>query len=165
MCEWYLLVPFLVLTNFCLLSDFFIEFLFRWPVSFWATIVNCNLQHRKSIEKTFYREFTSGLWIESSMCWPLHLRTYLDPKDAYFRWVAFAGGYFFCVCHDYRLLVIWFFLVLFHWLVSFSSRCVKSNLQHWSKMIEKGFLARFELGFLNSEFKLLASKPQNLLGF
>ena len=26
-------------------------------------------------------------------------------------------------------------------------------------------VARIELGFLNSEFKLLASKPQNMLGF
>ena len=52
-----------------------------------------------------------------------------------------------------------FFLVLFPWLVSFLSRFVKSKLQQWSKLIEKWILARFELGFLNSEFKLLASKP------
>ena len=30
----------------------------------------------------------------------------------------------------------------------------------WEKVV-----ARIELGFLNSEFKLLASKPQNMLGF
>ena len=103
-----LLVLFTVLTNFCF-KRFFLRFFFRWPVSLWVTSVNCNPHHPKSIEKTFYRELNSGLWIPCSMCWPLHLRTYSDPKDAYFRWVAFAGGSFFSVCHDCRVLVIWFF--------------------------------------------------------
>ena len=58
-----------------------------------------------------------------------------------------------------------FFLVFVHWLVSSLTRRVNSNLHQWSKVIEKRVLARFELGFLNSEFNLLASKPQNLLGF
>ena len=62
-------------------------------------------------------------------------------------------------------LLCGFFLVFVHWLVSLLTRRVNSNLLQWSKVIEKRVRARFELGFLNSEFKLLASKPQNLLGF
>ena len=62
-------------------------------------------------------------------------------------------------------LLFGFFLVFVHWLVSSLTRRVNSNLHQWSKVIQKRVLARFELGFLNSEFKLLASKPQNLLGF
>ena len=62
-------------------------------------------------------------------------------------------------------LLFVFFLVFVHWLVSSLTRRVNSNLHQWSKVIEKRVLARFELGFLNSEFKLPASKPQNLLGF
>ena len=52
-----------------------------------------------------------------------------------------------------------FSLFLFHWMVSSRTGCVKPNLQQWSKGIEKNVLPRFGLGFLNSEFKLLASKP------
>ena len=62
-------------------------------------------------------------------------------------------------------LLFGFFLVFVHWLVSSLTRRVNSNLHQWSKVIEKRVLARFELGFLNSELKLPASKPQNLLGF
>ena len=62
-------------------------------------------------------------------------------------------------------LLFGFFLVFVHWLVSLLTRRVNSNLLQWSKVLEKRVRARFELGFLNSEFKLLASKPQNLLGF
>ena len=61
-------------------------------------------------------------------------------------------------------LLFGFSLVFVHWSVSFLTSCVNSNLHQWSKVIEKRILARFELGFLNSEFKLLASNPQNLLG-
>ena len=46
----------------------FSNFFFRWPVSFWTTIVNCNLNRRKSLEKRFYRELNSGLWISSPSC-------------------------------------------------------------------------------------------------
>ena len=157
LCELRLLVLLLILTNFCLLGDFLLQVHFRWPVSFWSTIVYCNQHHRKSIEKRFYRELNGGFWIHSPKCKPLHHRTYSDPKDAYFAWVAISGGFFFSVCHDCRLFVVWFFPGFVHWLVSLLTRRVTSNLLQWSKVIGKRVRARFELGFLNSEFKLLAS--------
>ena len=67
-------------------------------------------------------------------------------------WLSFA-------CY---MVFSWFF---FHWSVSFLTRCVNFNLQQWTKSNETNFLPRFGLGFLNSDFKLLASKPYPLLGF
>ena len=81
------------------------------------------------------------------------------------RELPFLVGFFSLFVMITVCLLFGFFPVFVHWLVSLLTRRVNSNLLQWSKVIEKRVRARFELGFLNSEFKLLASKPQNLLGF
>ena len=152
LCELRLLVLLLVLTNFCLLSDFLLQVYFRWPVSFWATIVYCNLHYRKSIEKRIYRELNWGLWLHSSKCKPLHHRSYSDPKHAYFAWVAIASGFFSLFVMTSVCLLFGFFLVFVHWLVSLLIRFVNSIYINDQKLLKKGFLQD-----LNSSFWLQSS--------
>ena len=94
----------------CLLFGIFLVF-FQWLVSFLTRCVNCKVHHRISIEKRFHRELSSGLWIPSPRCLPLHHRTYSDHKNAYLGWVLLLVGFSFLFVMITVCLLFGIFLV------------------------------------------------------
>ena len=165
MCEWPFLVPFLVLTNFCLLSDFFFEFYFvdRFPSEPILSTVICSIenQFRKCFTESCTQVFGFKVQCANHYTFePTWILRMLTLGELPLLVVLSSLFVMITVC-----LLFGFFLVFVHWLVFSLKRRVNPNLHQWSKVFEKRVLARFELGVLNSEFKLPASKPQNLLGF
>ena len=123
-----LLVPFLALTNFCLLSDFFLEFFFvdRFPSEplLSAVIYIVENQLRKGSTESWIGFF--GFKVRGANHFPI------EPAQLV-RMLTLCGlpslvGFFLCLwwlpfaCY---MVFSWFF---FHWSVSFLTRCVKSNL-------------------------------------
>ena len=156
---------FLVLTEFCLLSEFFLEFFSveRFPSELLLSTVIyiTENQLRKGSTESWTR--VSGLKVQGADHYiqePTQILRMLTLVELPFLVAFYSLFVMITVC-----LLFGFFLVFVHWLVSLLTRCVNSNPHKWSKVVEKRVLARFELGFSNSEFKLLASKPQNLRGF
>ena len=137
LCELRLLVPFLVLTNFCLLSDFLLEVFFvdRFPTEpLLSTVIYIiKNQFRKRSTESWTAVFgfkvpgANHFTIESTQI--VRMRTLCGLPLL----VGFPSLFvMITVC-----LLFGIFRLFFHWSVSFLTRCVNSNLQQWSKVIEK----------------------------
>ena len=127
---------FLVLTEFCLFSDFFLDFFVdRFPSEplLATAIYIIEYQSRKGSTESWTRVF--GFKVQGANHYtiePTQMLKMLTLGELPLLVAFYSLFVMITVC-----LLFGFFLVFVHWLVSLLTRRVISNLLQWSKVFEK----------------------------